>query len=324
MIKRLWLALFFVLLSTVPALAGPLTITVNERSVIQGPLITLGEIAAITGDDTSRITQISNLKLGAAPTPGGSVTLTQELLGMRLSGTGIDLSGITWQVPPQMTVITGSQAVSGATLLEAAQAALAKKMSAASGEISITAITNPTDILAPVGSLTYGVEIPGGIRLNMPTVAYVIISVDGRRYSSIPVKIDMRLFQNLIVTARPVGAKEVLNADSIRLERRDVGRLPPGYITDVNKVLGLMSRRQLSAGTVLTEAMLDKPAVVRRGSPVTIVAKIGDIEVTAAGQALQDGAQDQLIRVQNSNSKKFITAKVLDGSSVLALTYNGK
>jgi len=45
------------------------------------------------------------------------------------------------------------------------------------------------------------------------------------------------------------------------------------------------------------------------------------MEVTSAGQALQDGIEGQLIRVQNINSTKVISAKVIDGTTVQVLTY---
>ena len=108
---------------------------------------------------------------------------------------------------------------------------------------------------------------------------------------------------------------------NLRSERMDIGKLGAGYYTDLNKVVGLASRRSLKPGMVLIDSMLVKPVLVKRGAAVNIVARIGSLEVTALGQAMQDGTQGQLIKVQNVNSAKFISARVLDGTTVQVLTY---
>lgn len=112
--------------------------------------------------------------------------------------------------------------------------------------------------------------------------------------------------------------------DNLRYERADIGKVSAGYFTDMSKVVGLASRRSLKQGMVITDAMVAKPILIKRGSVINVVARIGSMEVTAMGQAMQDGVEGQLIRVQNVSSKKFMSAKVLDETTVQVLTYQSK
>lgn len=321
--KKLWLALLLVLFAAVPAFAAPLTIAVYEQVLVKGPFVTLGEIADFSGHDTARIEKLRELKLGSAPAPGASLVLTQELLGIRLASAGVDLSGIVWQTPQTILITTGSQAVSSETLASVARQAVLSRMAGHSGEFVVNIASYPADLLVPAGSVTVTADVPAGVRFAAPTVAYVTVSVDGKRFSTVPVKLDVRLYEQILVATRAIGAQELITDDNTRLERLDAGRLT-GYITDASQALGLISRRNIAARTPLTGAMLMRPTLIKHGSVVTIVVRTGGIEVTATGQALQDGVQDQIIRVQNSNSKRIIAAQVVDSTTVLVATYNGK
>jgi flagella basal body P-ring formation protein FlgA len=57
--------------------------------------------------------------------------------------------------------------------------------------------------------------------------------------------------------------------------------------------------------------------VVKARQRVTITAKIGDLEVTAAGEAMSDGKVGQPIKVTNLDSKKVVSATVSGPGAVL-------
>jgi flagella basal body P-ring formation protein FlgA len=57
--------------------------------------------------------------------------------------------------------------------------------------------------------------------------------------------------------------------------------------------------------------------VVKARQRVTITAKLGDLEVTAAGEAMTDGKVGQPIKVTNLDSKKVVSATVSGPGTVL-------
>ncbi|HTN67442.1 MAG TPA: flagellar basal body P-ring formation chaperone FlgA, partial [Burkholderiaceae bacterium] len=81
-------------------------------------------------------------------------------------------------------------------------------------------------------------------------------------------------------------------------------------------VLGMTSRRSVRAGEVVREGWLVRSTLVHRGAAVSIVARSGAIEVTAAGEALDAGARDAIIRVRNVSNGKILRARVLDDNTV--------
>ena len=328
MAKRAVMLLLLVWLQAGQAMAGGGAVSINGEATVTGPRVVLGELAVITGDDSERVRRLRELPLGGAPLPGKSFVLTAQTFNSRLAGTGADLSGIEWRMPQSVTITTAAQTISADRIQCEAIAALKKELGMtsdnnSSNAVTFTVLNTPQAVVVPLGQVEYKVEVPYGIRYNVPTTVKVGIGVKGYYSTTVSLNFDVKAYANVVVAARSLPAFEVLTADSVRCERRDIGTLT-GYITDMGKTIGQMTRRPLTAGMPLTEAMLDKPPIVQRFSGVTILARVGDSVVTAGGMALQQGAAGEFIRVQNIESKRIINARVVDKSTVEVMIYSGR
>ncbi len=326
MIKRIWLTVVAMILFCTVAQAKSIAITVAAEPLVRGPMLTLGELAAITGDDAVEIEHFRRIALGSAPPPGGKLTLTREMLGMRLAASGADFANVIWEVPAAIVITTGSQTVKSADLLIAAGKQLERQLSRPGENDTVTIVpaTNPADILAPLGNIELKAEIPYGFRFNAITTVHVAIYADEKLFTTVVVKYNIRKKERVVVTYQDIPARQILTQSDLTYSQADTGRLATGYLTDINQAIGLITRRALAAGTVLNDSFLDKPVIVKRGSLITIVAKGEQFEVSANGKALQDGSAGQIIRVQNIVSKRVISAEVIDSSTVEALTHRRK
>lgn len=119
----------------------------------------------------------------------------------------------------------------------------------------------------------------------------------------------------VVVTTAPVTANTALQASELELARRDV-TLISDSVSSVEAVVGQSSRRSLRAGEILREGQLASPQLVKRGSAVSIVAHREQIQVSMAGEALEAGAQGEVIRVRNASSGTVIRARVLEAGVV--------
>ena len=305
------------------AFAEGITVIVAPAARVDGAFITLGQLAEITGEDQAEVDRLRQLKIGNAPAPGSSVVLTKELLGMRLAGTGADFSGIAWMVPDLVTVTANSQSLSGQMLMDKAIGMIEQQtgLGANSKDLSIEVLGNVQDFVIPVGNLTIHTSLPYGIHYSGPTQVVLVINVNGQFVTKVTIQCAVKLYRQIVVAAGPINAGEILTASSLRLERMDAGKLGAGYFTEINKVINLMARRSLTPGMVVMDSMVNKPILIKRGTLINLVARIGSMEITTTGQAMQNGIEGQLIRVKNINSTKIISGKVLDENTVQVLTY---
>lgn len=123
-------------------------------------------------------------------------------------------------------------------------------------------------------------------------------------------QVTARIYAEVAVAARPLARGESLGQADVRLEERDITRLPGGFLTSLDEVLGMDVRRPLATGHVLDRGSVQAPTLIRRGQVVTLVAGGDGVEIRASGKALSDGAAGERIRVRNLRSERVVEGLV--------------
>lgn len=119
-----------------------------------------------------------------------------------------------------------------------------------------------------------------------------------------------------LVTRRALNRGERLTAADVQSLEKDLSNLHYGYFTSAEEVLGQQTTRTLPAGQVLTPHLLKAPLLIRRGDRVTLMAEVAGIEVSMLGEAMNDGAQGQRLRVRALNSKRVVEGQVVSANVV--------
>jgi flagella basal body P-ring formation protein FlgA len=119
----------------------------------------------------------------------------------------------------------------------------------------------------------------------------------------------------VVVANGDVPAGRPLAAGDVGLQRRDVTALPDA-LSDPDAAIGRSSRRALHTGDPLRRGQLIDAVVVKRGDAVRIVARNGEVEVTAAGSAMEAGASGAVIRVRNERNGIVIRGRVIGAGVV--------
>ncbi len=132
----------------------------------------------------------------------------------------------------------------------------------------------------------------------------------------VPVRLSITV--DVVVLTAPAARGDVLDASKLALEPRDVARLSGGYLAALADAKGLVLRRLVRPGTVLTQAMLERPRLVQRGQRVRIRAEGGGLVVDAEGEALADAAQGDRVRVRNTRSGLVVEGVVDRAGNVVA------
>ena len=107
---------------------------------------------------------------------------------------------------------------------------------------------------------------------------------------------------------------KILSPLDLLQQRHDITLIPDAF-SDLGELEGMAARRSIRAGEVIRANMLTAPQLVKRGDQVRIVAKREQIEVSMAGEALDNGARGAIIRVKNSSGNQ-IRARVIEAGTV--------
>lgn len=155
-------------------------------------------------------------------------------------------------------------------------------------------------------------DLQGFLRSGTEIQARTIVGVrcDGSKPWKLYVPVNVIVTTNVLVARHTLTRGQLLSADDLTVELRDVSRIRTGYLTQAEQVVGQRLKTQLIAGKMLTPSMIEIDAVIRRGQSVTLVVGTGKFSISMNGTALMDGALNQRIRVQNINSGRIVEGVV--------------
>ena len=322
MLKRCILLLISYCLMTGAACAAGITVTVAGQAKIGGPFVLLGDIAEVKSSDALQASYLRALQLAAAPPPGMSQVWSKEYLGLKLAATGADFREVVWQLPEKIVLNSSAQTVRGSLLGQKALEALRLQVGKDNDEVEVALLDDIADVIVPPGEVEIKIDFPATLNYKGINAARAVICVAGQSQARVYVKLELRLYRKVVVADHVIMPGQVLKPEDLRVERIAVGGLSR-YYTDPLKVGGLAAKRLINPGVVLTERLLEKPLLIKRGSPVNLVAQIGAMQIATAGQALQDGRSGQLIKVLNLSSNRVVSGRIVDAETVRVITQAG-
>lgn len=138
----------------------------------------------------------------------------------------------------------------------------------------------------------------------------------GTEHARLWVKADVRVFQEVVVSSQPLASQEIVKANDVRLERREISGLQARPFYRLDDVVGQQVARAIPVNETLTQKRLERPTVMRRGSAVVLVYETRGLRVETQGIAEENGRTGELIQVKNPASGKLLRGMVLDGRLV--------
>lgn len=144
------------------------------------------------------------------------------------------------------------------------------------------------------------------------------VSCDSPRWSFFS-GASVTIYQDYIVTNRPVAKGEIISDDMIEISRKSISKVSGNALTDASKIIGQAAKRPIRAGSLLTTSQFHQPQLIKRGDALTIKAIGKTLSVRAPGEALTNGRLGQNIRVRNLKSNREIVARVKDRETVVVM-----
>lgn len=172
----------------------------------------------------------------------------------------------------------------------------------------------PDGYKAPECQSPFSVESRNTLRLGRNSIE---VSCQHRASWSLMLNADIEVWRDVVVLRDHLPRGQRINTTNITLQQRNIGDLQRGYYTEIEDVLGNISKRSLKAGTAISPSMIDLPIIIKRGQAITLKAERPGFSVNMNGIALKKGRKGDRIKVKNSNSNKVLYGRVAASDLVL-------
>lgn len=144
----------------------------------------------------------------------------------------------------------------------------------------------------------------------MTTNTMGIKCTDEEKHWTLYVPVKVSILRKVLVTKNALKKGTSLTNDDLYFLELDAQKLKQGYFTDATKLVGLVSKKDIQPNTPLNPQDIELAKAVFKGQQVHIIATSGNLKISMGGIAMHDGAVGDMIKVQNTRSKKIIEAQV--------------
>lgn len=280
--------------------SASLAADVKKDVQVTGPMVTLGDLFTDVG-------MAAETPIAPAPLPSQSRIFDAHSL-MEIARQ----NGISWPAAKGQTGATYSTVTRTSKTLPASdiEQLLPALLQSTDNRTKVRLDNRNTVVVIPAE--TEAVPALSNVNLDTSTQRFsaTLVYQEGNTIvAEAPVSGRLVRVDSIPVLARAVRAGEVISAADITWQDMDSTPSTAAYIADAEKMIGKTPRQALQAGQPVKPFQLLAPAVITKGSLVTMIYHQGGLQITAQGRALSDAAQGETLRVANLASSRTVEAQ---------------
>jgi len=120
------------------------------------------------------------------------------------------------------------------------------------------------------------------------------------------------------VLVQPLTRGQTFKTRFLETRKFPARRVNSKIITQAADLIGMAARRSLRPNSPIRLSDVEKPRIVKKNTLVSVVYKVGTLNITFRGRALEDGALGETISVLNSRSRRTIQTIITAPNTVTA------
>lgn len=290
-------------------------IMLKKSIVVEDEFVTFGDV--FEGDSLSDDEDVRFVRLARAPDPGKLIQLSPSRVRAFAAKHGLNWRNI--ERVQRISVKRASDIIS----LDDIEAAIARaiEQQGVAGKIDVQLPARSAKLHVPKGSRH---ELVARLDDYDPTRRFfrgqiAAIDDDGNEITQ-PVSGRAISVATIPVLAQAIAPGGVITEADLNWVDFPADRIAGNMITDASQIIGMSPKRPIRTSFPVRISDVRRPIVAAKGAAVTVLFDSPGISLSISGRAMEDGAQGQLIRIQNLRSNRVVEAEVIGPNKVRAVT----
>ena len=242
----------------------------------------------------------------------GKIHYTRDILSRRLQALFPGEGDLPVRIPPEGIWVKRVFRIKQERLARAFRAVMQKQFGVM-GRIYIKRLRIKGNTEIPTSVYRIIPVAPAGFQ-KRKTIKFRIQGTGWER--TLFVRGEISIKSQVLVVRRAVRKGEPLGSEITVLVEEDITRLHRSFLLHADRLRGMVAKRTLQPGRIISPEDLTAPLLIHRGQVVMIRVQTPNIFITAPGRAKQNGKLGEIIRVENLQSKKIIYARVSTSRTV--------
>lgn len=295
---------------------SPWRIRILDTAVVDTPVVRLGQIAEPVGTPPPGLWErLAETELWPAPAdPGRPMTLMRAKM-QPLMRSALGEYEPLCLYPASMTLQSGGTVVREDALRALVVKNLTGLAARYGGEVEFTDFRLPPFIFLANRQQQVDVTTPVNPAPGRVSLTFVVKEMDGSLVRRFTGTVQMNVWREVPVLAKPVNRDEVLTPDMITFVRRNLAGIR-GEVWD-GRGGPYRLARSLGADQTILLGDLDRVPTIRKGSRINLVYARGSIRLSVPAEALSDAGAGESVTVRNLQSNKEILATAQDNTTAV-------
>lgn len=286
--------------------AEPVTIELQPQSKVQFAIVTVGNVARLSGGDAALRDQIARLDLADLKPREQNLSISRRVVEYRLKLAGIDAASVLITGAERSSITSDRRVITAEEVVAAARLEVEHWLTVPREGVTIE-LAKPVAVRLPEVPAGEAVAItafphvkPVGLgRVQM----HVVISTAEEKLLSLGVDLDVKPLNRTAEAGAQGAAPRMMPMNNFE-------PAPTGPATRTALVNSPDPASQVIPASATTMSSPEASTVIRPRQRVTMLVRSGGLSVTAVGEAQQEGRLGQTILVQNVDSRKMVSARV--------------
>lgn len=161
-----------------------------------------------------------------------------------------------------------------------------------------------------------GIDIVRAPEAGRPGLALVEYRGTGGKRQSSYVAFHTQTKKTLFYVKRSMAKGEAVERADVVGKESYVAEKAYQYPDSMTDLQGKILKKDVQAGALLTNMLVEERQMIKRGQTVTVVAQNRRLTVQTLGKAVQPGRRGELIKVKSLASEQELQGRVLDSGTV--------
>lgn len=286
---------------------------------IEGDVIELGQIGLLQGPE-ELAAAVRKIPLGRFSMPGQQITLDRLTIQSCLASGGVSPETVRLMGAERIVVSRKGQELSGTMLVQMARDYLQSQLAGQDVLIG-EPIATPSVRLIESDRSCEVVPLMGSDRTPGRRTVILSFRQNGQEVSRTLIPFEVRFRSRQVIAATDIAAGQVISPQAVRVETSET---PEPKSVELSEVVGMSARQAIESGMAIRPQWLQPskpPVLVQRRQRVVLKIDTGLMLITASGEALEDGAEGQVIRVKRGqkNEERIVLGMVMPDGTVKPL-----
>ncbi len=288
-------------------------ITINETNLVKDSHVLLKDIANVQADGFLKEV-LEKIEIGRSPKPGQVKLFEKKKILSVIEHQQYLSENIIFNSPQKIYVKRESQRISKSRIRQCIDQYLAKALKGRDYQLKSLDIKG----LEQYSAGTVKLQIDSGKIINNhgKLSCHVRVMIDGTKEDILNISGIVAVYENIFFAKKRLVKGDIISSECVYQQKKNIYSLRDGFIKTFDEISGKIVKSSIGKNDYLKSNFLLEPPLIKKGDIIRIVVKNNNLLIVASGISMENGFENQLIKVENIGSGKLIRGIVKDKSKV--------